>query len=187
MPDAKPRLDTAYQVGLFRAGCFEFAHLIYLANESSPKPDITFERFCREFGPFAASYGEPAELRPMPGDFVMLGPSFTGAYWDYPRRAGGIINGWVGYEADEYLVIFGAESGGAFRGPSNAYLGPRAAVDVDCSGGPGIRIPAHELKPADSNRYAHFWRWRDYPRADGHEYYRLLVPAWVWDVNITTA
>jgi hypothetical protein len=187
MPDDKPRLDTSYQVALWRAGCFELAHQIHLADESSPNPEITFEQFCFEFGPFAAHYTEPAELRPMPGDFVMLGPSFTGAYWDYPRRTGGIINGWVGYEAAAYLVMFGAESGGAFRGPSDAFLGPRAQVDVDCSGGPGIRIPAHELKPADSNRYAHFWRWRDYPRADGHEYYRLLVPAWVWDVNITTA
>jgi len=39
----------------------------------------------------------------MPGDFVALGPDFVGDYWDYPRRAGGIINGWVGHEAAEYL------------------------------------------------------------------------------------
>ncbi|MFL6284555.1 MAG: hypothetical protein ACJ74Q_15525 [Pyrinomonadaceae bacterium] len=187
MSEDKPRLGTPYQIALWRAGCFELAHLVHIADEACPNPGITFEQFFLEFGPFASRYGEPAELRPMPGDFVKLGPSFTGAYWDYPRRAGGIINGWVGYESEEYLVMFGAEPAGAFRGPSNAYLGPRAAVDVDCSGGPGIRIPAHELKPADTNRYAHFWRWRDYPRQDGHEYYRLLVPSWVWDKNIVAA
>ena len=187
MTEAKPRLDTSYQVALWRAGCFELAHLIHTADEACPNPHINYEQFFLTFGPFAARFSEPAELRPMPGDFVSLGPSFAGDYWEYARRSGGIINGWVGHEADEYLVMFGAESSGAFRGPSNAHLGPRATVSVDCSGGPGIRIRACELKPADANRYAHFWRWRDYPRADGHEYYRLLVPAWVWDVNISAA
>lgn len=185
MTDAKPRLDTSYQVALWRAGCFELAHLIHLADESSPNSGLTYEQFCGEFGPFAARYDGPAELRPMPGDFVTLGPDFTGAYWDYPRRAGGIINGWVGYEAEEYLVMFGAQEGGAFRGPSDAFLGSRATVFVDCSGGPGIRIPAHELKPG-LNRHAHFWRWADWPRAGGQSTYRLLVPGWVWDVKIST-
>ncbi|MET0645614.1 MAG: hypothetical protein ABW208_03275 [Pyrinomonadaceae bacterium] len=186
MAAAAPRFDTTYQVALWRAGCFELAHLIHIADEASPNPEINFEQFCLEFAPFAARYDGPAELRPMPGDFVTLGPHFTGAYWDYPRRTGGIINGWVGHEADEYLVMFGAQEGGAFRGPSEAYLGPRAAVDVDCSGGPGFRIPSRDLKPADANRYALFWRWRDYPRRDGHEYYRLLVPVWTWGLKIST-
>ena len=184
MPDNKPRFDTAYQVALWRAGCFELAHLIHLADEGCPNPGINFEQFFLTFGPFAARYGGPAELRPMPGDFVAPGPDFTGDYWDYPRRAGGIVNGWVGHEADEYLVIFGAESAGAFRGPSHSSLGPRAAVSVDCSGGPAVRIPARELKPGP-NRYAHFWRWLDRPRADGHSPFRLLVPGWVWDVKIS--
>jgi len=82
------------------------------------------------------------------------------------------------------VVIFGAESAGAFRCPSHSFPGPRATVSVDCSAGPGIRIPARELKPGP-NRFAHFRRWHDRPRADGHSPYRLLVPGWVWDVKIT--
>lgn len=185
MADDRPRLDASYQVALWLAGCFEFAHQIYLADESCPRPGITFDEFCLEFGPFARRYDGDAELRPMPGDFVTLGPNFTGAYWDYPRRAGGIINGWVGHESDEYLVTFGAQEGGAFRGPSHSFLGPRAGVFVDCSGGPGFKIPARELK-AGLSKYAHYWRWIDVPRADGGERYRLLVPGWVWDVKITS-
>src|SRR5438105_1881770 len=177
MSDDRQHKNTAYAVALWRAGCFEFAHQVYLADEYAAHPEWSYEQFFREFAPFAARYSALAELRPMPGDAVSLGPSFTGDYWDYPRRAGAIINGWVGHEDDSYLVIFGAESGGAFRGPSNANCGPRATVFVDCSGGPGIRIPASELELAGS-RHAHFWRWKDFPRAGGGEYYRLLVPQW---------
>jgi len=184
MSDDRQHLKTAYQVALWRAGCFEFAYLMYRADEFASNPDWTFDQFCREFGPFAARYSGRAELRPMPGDAVRLGPSFTGDYWDYARRAGAILNGWVGHEADSYLAVFGAESGGAFRGPSNAYCGPGATVFVDCSGGPCIKIPVDELKLV-GNHNGHFWAWRDYPRADGGEYYRLLVPLWEWATVIT--
>lgn len=45
MTDAKPRLDTSYQVALWRAGCFELAHLIHLADEVCPtNPGISFEQ-----------------------------------------------------------------------------------------------------------------------------------------------
>ena len=123
MSDDRQFSNTAYQVALWRAGCFEFAYEMYRADEFASNPGWTFDQFCKEFKPFAARYGARAELRPMPGDAVRLGPAFAGGYWDYPRRAGAILNGMVGREADEYLAVFGAESGGAFRGPSRATSG----------------------------------------------------------------
>lgn len=183
MPKAERQPDLSYPVALWRAGCFEFAHQRFLADNNAPDPGPSFDEFLAEFGRVAAGYEGDAELRPMPGDAVRLGPGFTGNYWEYARRTGAILNGRVGEASDEYLATFGAQEAGAFRGPSNAFLGPRASVFVDCSGGPGFKIPAPDLKFA-GNKFAHYWRWKDYPGADRGERYRLLVPLWEWDIVI---
>ena len=112
---------------------------------------------------------------PMPGDAVM----FIGKETDILLKANtiGIINGTVGRQKAEYLVVFNC-TGWAFRGKNHAYCNGNEYVD--CSGGPGYFLPTSVLIPTCKSIKFTFWRWQDFPRAGGGERYQLEIPLWHW-------
>jgi hypothetical protein len=169
--------NTAYTVALWRAGCFEAAYLFYRSDEFATNPDWTYEEFFSFYRNFAPSYCARADLTPMPGDAVIGGDSFEGAYWNDVRGRIAIIDGVVGEPRDAYRAVFNAQEGGAFRGPHNARAHRTAPVVVSCSGGPSLQVLPCNLVAA-GNINAHFWRWLDVPRAGGRDRYRLVVPLW---------
>lgn len=90
----------------------------------------------------------------------------------------GIIDGRVNVDIkspDEMLVVFRCR-GSAFRGPNNAYSnGPEY---VSCSGGPAFYVSPYDLRETGEIVRFPFWRWKDFPRADGGETYYLEIPIW---------
>lgn len=167
MQHERERLSLAYRVALWRAGCFEAAFEAQRRDPSAPPTGQTFEEFYTAFAEAARDFTADARLYPMPGDAVRLGPAFSGEYWKHERRAVAVLNGLLGEREDEYLLTCSAQEGGAFRGP----------LDVSCSGGPSFTVRAEDMTLV-GNYLAEFWRWKDKPRADGRERYRLLVPLW---------
>jgi hypothetical protein len=177
MSNERQFFNTAYTVALWRAGCFEAAYLFYRSDEFASEPGWTYEAFFSFYSTFALSYCARAELTPMPGDAVIGGDTFEGAYWSDVRGRIAIIDGVVGEPRDSYRAVFNAQEGGAFRGPQSAFAHRTAEVVVSCSGGPTMQVLPGSLTLV-GNIYAHFWRWLDIARADGRDRYRLLVPLW---------
>ena len=177
--------NTAYTVALWRAGCFEAAYLFYRSDKYASEPDWTYEQFFKFYSSFALSYCARAELTPMPGDAVIGGESFEGAYWRDVRGRIAIIDGVVGEPSDAYRAVFNAQEGGAFRGPHSALAHRTAQVVVSCSGGPSLHVLPSNLSLI-GNIYAHYWKWLDIPRAGGRDRYRLLVPLWKLEQQSST-
>lgn len=167
MSAQRQHLNTAYLVALWRLGCFEAAYQTHLLDPTAAQPGQAYEEFFGDFSRIAADFDRAAELRPMPGDAVMLGPAFEGAYWEPERRAIAVLNGTLGEPADEYLLTCRAQEGGAFRSGS----------EVSCSGGPSFQARAADMRFLGT-REVEFWRWLDRPRAGGRDRYRLVVPLW---------
>lgn len=115
---------------------------------------------------------------PMPGDAVRVVNVRDGGALLRDGQIG-IMEGKVGEVRDEYLTIFAYS---AFRGRSSGCSCDKDKPEyVSCSGGPGLFVPHEWLKDTGENQEVHFWRWRDMPRADGGEYYKLSVPLWEWN------
>jgi len=114
------------------------------------------------------------DRKPMPGDVVQVtNPKDClikeGSY--------GIIEGEEGCFAEEYMVCFNSYS--IFRGTRNKNT--EKPVFISASGGPALIIPAIQLKPREWNTTMWFWRWKDYPRADGGERYAWSCKVWTWE------
>ncbi len=185
MSDNRQFFNTSYTVALWRAGCFEAAYLFYLTDEFATNRGWSYDEFLGAYGRFARHYCSRAELTPMPGDAVIGGESFEGAYWRDVRGRIAIIDGVVGEPQGAYRAVFNAQEGGAFRGTQNSRLLRATSVVVSCSGGPCLQVVPERLLLAGT-RYAEFWRWLDVARADGRDRYRLLVPLWRLEQQAST-
>ena len=126
-----------------------------------------------------------ADHWPMPGDVVIL----SGEYSLCKPGDMAVIEGWIGVPQEEYLVCFRC-NGQAFRGRTSfigmlesqittGITGPGGVVS--CSGGPALYIKGRNLVMLPYEHEQLFWKWKDLPRADGGEDYRLKVQAWAWE------
>ena len=92
----------------------------------------------------------------------------------------GILDGMVGEDINDLARITFGCRGQAFRGNGGGPTSKRPLY-VSCSGGPGtIGTPVEELVWTGETVVFEFWRWQDYPRADGGVPYKLAVPVWEW-------
>jgi hypothetical protein len=114
-------------------------------------------------------------VRPSGGDAVRLAAPWR---WGMlPAGSIGIIGGITDAECGEFAAITFNYS--AFRGRDSKYC--RGPEYCSCSGGPGtVATPVSELKATGETYTYTAWRWRDLPRADGGESYRVTVTLWEW-------
>ena len=101
--------------------------------------------------------------RPMPGDLVMILHSDDCLVKD---KSIGVIEGMINQCRESYLVCFN----------DNTF---RDDTVVSCSGGPAYYIGAAGLKPSPRIVNKLFWKWKDYPRADGGVYYSKSCKVWI--------
>ena len=111
------------------------------------------------------------QIRPKAGDLVQIhNPQDClieeGAY--------GVIDGTEGVIPDDFLVVFNCYS--CFFGKNTKHSkGPRY---VSGSGGPAFRIKRSQLDATGRTDERWFWRWKDYPRADGGVRFKETVRVW---------
>jgi len=101
--------------------------------------------------------------KPLPGDLVMMRNSDDCLVKD---RSLGVIEGTVGQYEEEYLVCFNDSTFNDGK-------------IVNASGGPAYYIDSSRLKPSPRIVNKRFWKWKDYPRADGGESYFKSCKVWI--------
>lgn len=130
---------------------------------------------CQSIGWKPVTFTVRMSVRPSGGDAVRLSAPWR---WGMlPAGSIGIIGGITDEECREYAAITFNFS--AFRGRDSKYSkGPECCA---CSGGPGtVATPVSELRPTGETYTYTAWQWRDLPRADGGESYRVTVTLWEW-------
>jgi hypothetical protein len=130
---------------------------------------------CQSIGRKPATITVRRSVRPSGGDAVRLSAPWR---WGMlPAGSIGIIDGVTDEERKDSAAITFNFS--AFRGRSSKYS--KDPEYCSCSGGPGtVATPVSELRPTGEAYTYTAWRWRDLPRADGGESYRVTVTLWEW-------
>jgi hypothetical protein len=101
--------------------------------------------------------------KPMSGDLVMILNSNDCLVKD---RSLGVIEGIVGQYRDNYLVCFN----------DSTFNDGKSVV---ASGGPAYTINSARLKRSPRLITKTFWKWKDFPRAGGGEYYNKSCKVWI--------
>jgi len=112
-------------------------------------------------------------MKPKPGDAVLY--TADEPYIGVKKGQIAIIDGhW--YDDKTCLICFAYS---AFKGKASKYS--EHGEYVSCSGGPLPLVAHKDLKPTGKKKTITFWRWKDYPRAGGGEYYQEDVTLWEWN------
>ncbi len=102
-------------------------------------------------------------IRPMPGDLVMI---LNSGDCLVKNRSLGVIEGIVGEYRNHYLVCFNDSTFNDGK-------------IVNASGGPAYCIDSARLKQSPRILNKTFWKWKDFPRGGGGEYYIKSCKVWI--------
>ncbi|MDP2754127.1 MAG: hypothetical protein Q8P40_07015 [Nitrospirota bacterium] len=111
----------------------------------------------------AIAVAEEYLIIPMPGDLVMI---LNSGDCLVKNRSLGVIEGIVGEYRNHYLVCFNDSTF------NNGKI-------VNASGGPAYCIDSSRLKRSPRIINKTFWKWKDFPRAGGGEYYLKSCKVWI--------
>ena len=101
--------------------------------------------------------------KPMPGDLVMI---LNSGDCLVKNRSLGVIEGIIGEYRNHYLVCFNDSTFNDGK-------------IVNASGGPAYCIDSARLKQSPRILNKTFWKWKDFPRAGGGEYYIKSCKVWI--------